>query len=62
MYCSITSIQVKPDKVDEFVRTYAEIAPGAAQETNDLKSVQLLTERSTGKVLIIADSVQPRLL
>ena len=53
MYCSITSIQVRPDKVDEFVRTYAEIAPGATQESNDLKSVQLLTERSTGKVLII---------
>lgn len=53
MDCSETSIQVQADKVDECVHTYAEFAPGATQEAQGLKNAQLLTDRATGKVLII---------
>ena len=51
-YNAITTLQVHPDKVDEFISAYKEMA--RTTEAQGLKGARLLTDRATGKVLIIA--------
>jgi heme-degrading monooxygenase HmoA len=48
---AITTVQVQPDKVDELIRLYKEMAQ--ATQAQGLKGARLLTNRATGKVLII---------
>lgn len=50
-YNSVTAVQVQPDKVDELIRGYKEIAQ--ATQASGLKGVRLLTNHTTGKALII---------
>jgi heme-degrading monooxygenase HmoA len=49
---AVTTVQVYPEKMDEFIRAYEEMAQ--ATQAQGLKGVRLLTNRSTGKALILA--------
>jgi heme-degrading monooxygenase HmoA len=53
MYSSVTTFQVQPDKVDELIRIYEE-ASQALPGLQGLKDSRLLTDRSTGKGLVVA--------
>jgi quinol monooxygenase YgiN len=48
---AVTMVQVHPDKVDELIRAYEEMT--RATEAQGLMGARLLTNRTTGKVLII---------
>jgi heme-degrading monooxygenase HmoA len=50
-YNSVTMVQVHPDKVDELIRIYKQLAQ--ATQAAGLKGARLLTNRVTGKALII---------
>lgn len=52
MYASVTTVQVQPDKVEELIRGYTEVAQSIPQ-VQGLKSARLLTDRTSGKVLIL---------
>ena len=51
-YNAVTTLQVKPDKLNEFIGAYKEMAQ--ATQAQGLKGARLLTDRTTGKVLLIA--------
>ncbi|HLW03616.1 MAG TPA: hypothetical protein VKT82_33525 [Ktedonobacterales bacterium] len=54
MYARVTSGQLHPDKIDEASRMYEESIVPALKQAKGFKALLALTNRATGKGLVIA--------
>src|SRR5262245_12923957 len=54
MYASVTTAQVQPGKLDEFLQLWRERIVPASQQLKGLKRAYVLTDQETGKGLTIA--------
>lgn len=54
MYARVTNGQLHPDKIDEATRVYQESIVPALKHAKGFKSLLALTDRATGKGLVIA--------
>jgi len=49
MHARVTTVQIRPDKMDEAIGIYRDSVTPAAQQQKGFKGVLLLTDRNTGK-------------
>jgi len=54
MHSRVNTGRVQPDQIDELVAATRPILPLARQEAPDLKSVLMLGDRSTGKLVMVS--------
>ena len=54
MYARVTSGQLHPDKIDQAIRMYQESIVPALKHAKGFTSLLALTDRATGKGLVIA--------
>jgi heme-degrading monooxygenase HmoA len=55
MYSAITTIHIKPEKIDELISLYMDVSKAILPQAHSqgLRSVRLLVNRTTGKVLTV---------
>ena len=54
MNARVTTVQVRPDKMDEAIGIYRDSVTPAAQQQKGFKGLLMLTDRNTGKGISIA--------
>lgn len=54
MFARVVTVQMKPEYLDEAIRIYEESIVGHARTQEGFKSVQLLSQRNTGKTVSIS--------
>ena len=53
MYAKVTSLQVKPGKIDDFIKIYNETQKSVNQQGQGFQSARLLTDTSTNRVVTV---------
>ena len=54
MNARVTTVQIRPDKMDEAIGIYRDSVTPAAQQQKGFKGLLMLTDRNTGKGISIA--------
>ncbi len=53
MFAKVTSLQVKPGKIDDFIKIYNETQKSVNQQGQGFQSARLLTDTSTNKAIAV---------
>ena len=54
MHARVTTIQVRPERIDEIAAAAKPLLSGAKQQAPSLKTVMLLCDRGSGKLVIVS--------